>query len=324
MRARVSTRKSTPLGDPRGIPKVFLLRIKSHLFLGCLEGFGARRIKIALTTLRDIANMMANSDAQDCLLPVISDGELLEEMGIGAFNIDVFINEVIKYEHSPSELAALAESAQSLVCGTDFDQSVNTEWDAHSFSGSQFSCTQEFGVDGLNQHQFAPEVQSCQQFLDDPILTAAPLADSLLIQQPQSEFSPPQEISSSTPSFVIHDAVPASPLTLSSLPAALSVSTAVSPEAVTVSTADSTCGQHSPPSRGRKRKGESSYEHMRTLNNQACSKYRKKKQEAAKELELERDHLILRNKALNERLDELNAQVNQIQNFLIRKVYNTF
>ena len=63
---------------------------------------------------------------------------------------------------------------------------------------------------------------------------------------------------------------------------------------------------------------------MRTLNNQACIKYRKKKQEAAKELELERDHLILRNKALNERLDELNAQVNQIQNFLIRKVYNTF
>ena len=73
MRARVSTRKSTPLGDPRGIPKVFLLRIKSH---GCLEGFGARRIKIALTTLRDIAKMMANSDAQDCLLPVISGNAL--------------------------------------------------------------------------------------------------------------------------------------------------------------------------------------------------------------------------------------------------------
>ena len=69
MRARVSTRKSTPLGDPRGIPKVFLLRIKSHLVLGCLEGFGA-------TTLRDITKRMANSDAQDCLLPVISGNAL--------------------------------------------------------------------------------------------------------------------------------------------------------------------------------------------------------------------------------------------------------
>ena len=76
MRARVSTRKSTPLGDPRGIPKVFLLRIKSHLVLGCLEGFGARKIRIALTTLRDIAKTMANSDAEDCLLPVISGNAL--------------------------------------------------------------------------------------------------------------------------------------------------------------------------------------------------------------------------------------------------------
>ena len=75
MRARVSTRKSTPLGDPRGIPKVFLLRIKSHLVLGCLEGFGARTL-LYYSTLRDIAKTMANSDAQDCLLPVISGNAL--------------------------------------------------------------------------------------------------------------------------------------------------------------------------------------------------------------------------------------------------------
>jgi len=303
MGTRVTSRSATPLGDPRGIPKssFLLLRINNCLILGCLEGFGAR-INVRLFTVGNniYRNKNKMADMFNELLQDISGVDLMEycENVLSLHNfpsVDTFLDEVLSSETQPENISdrldydtSDADNVYRNTVGNTqlevvFDQSVEKQWQSstpYSSPSPQTNLLEAFQI-----FDAVPDV-----YADNPIqqpIIENPL--NFVLEIPQSEF------------ILVPQNAPEEQHNYQNTKA---------PQSVLVNK----------PSKGRKRKGEGNYEHMRELNNLACKRYRENTKQSFKQLEQELMELQKVNSALNQKLESVSSKVNHLQTFIIQKV----